>query len=356
MTKSPSADIHALLSISIDVCGSTAAKAQIRSFQEKFGRHAEQFTAYLRIFCAIERDFYLALARGKVARLQDLFVVKHIGDEIWCVMPLMLEEVERSRKIINDVLVALSDVLTRHCNSQFTITDTPDDPWRENWEDDEWASIALGVKVTVDLLQDFSDFTQFRFHQLAPRVLTGIDIGSDPSGQAEVLQSLNFGTTEVNGTRVKTAVRSDYVGLDVDRFFRLTQRAMPGLLLVGDDLCTFMQPHVQPVEGEQWEKFFYMLAHEDRAFFDQYPRASTSGGRSEQWRSLLRKEEVFKGLAQQYGYRYLLGGYNNTLPQQAFIEGYQGLYAGTAKLLREAGAMNPPLSRDDIGRTSEQYD
>lgn len=348
MTDSPSPATHGLVSISIDVCGSTAAKQQIHEFQCAFGRHVEQFEAYLRTFCRIEHDFYSALSRAHVASLRSLFVVKHIGDEIWCVLPVCLEEIERTRSTVHDVLIALLDVLTRHRDTQFTITDTPDEPWREDWEDDEWTSIDLGVKATVDLLRDVHDFTDFRFRNLAARLLASEEVAGSDAERESTLQSLNFGTTSITDARLRSVVRSDYVGLDVDRFFRLTQRAMPGLLLVGDDLCDYINPTISRATEGHFEHVSYMVAHEGRAFFDEHPRAPASGGKGCFWRSLVREEHKFKGLAKNYGFRYLLGAYNTTLPHQSFISGYDGLYAETASRLRQAGIMGPPHSLDDM--------
>lgn len=339
-------EISCQLSISIDIAGSTAAKQQIRTFQERYGRHEEQFNEYLRAFCGVELDFYQGLDRATVARLDDLFVVKHIGDEIWCLVPLVASQTKRSQAVIDGVLRALSNVLDRHSEMTFAVTDRVEGPDFNPHEEIEWEPVDLAVKATVDLLEEVIDVTAFRHEFLVPRLLRRSTDEEETKAAARILEKLNFGSTQSVGTRVRTVVRTDYVGLDVDRFFRLTKFAQPGLIVAGDTLCDYMEwPRKSEVDARS-DQLSCLLPVWDRELFDKYPDAAPDTGRLHTWTALARKEEILKGITTPYGFRYLMGSYSS-IPGKARLKGYEGLFKPSVELLREAGLLGPPVRLED---------
>jgi hypothetical protein len=371
----------ALLSISIDVAGSTSAKQSIQAFQSKYGSYEGQFEGYLASFSAIEHQFYQALQKAPVARLADLFVVKHIGDEIWCVVVLKASQSSRSKALIHDVLSALRTMMSRTGVMTFTITNTPKDPCEEKWEDVEFEQIDLGVKVTVDLLRHVVDFTKFRTECLGKHFMRRTTDEKEVEDIADVLQRLNLGTTRANGTKVQIATRSDYVGLEVDRFFRLTKYAKPGLILMGNALADFLElqdadvpssfapvalaPRARGVrdrvvdakasvpaactgatddepKGRGCRISSYWRASNDRAFYETHPDAEPQATHAEQLQIIPCDPMKLKGITAPYSFRYIFSRFGGALPGGALLIDYDGLYKDTVDFLRQQNALPPP--------------
>jgi hypothetical protein len=78
-----------LISMSIDVAGSTEAKSRILAIAAEEGRRHQLYESFYRQFLAAEDRFYEAILRpnpalhGIMLDWRRLFVVKGIGDEIW---------------------------------------------------------------------------------------------------------------------------------------------------------------------------------------------------------------------------------------------------------------------------------
>ena len=72
------------ISVSIDLSGSTLAKqAIVAATEKKPSLRAAMYADYLRLLYATERDFYRGLMSRPLFRLNDLYLVKMIGDEFW---------------------------------------------------------------------------------------------------------------------------------------------------------------------------------------------------------------------------------------------------------------------------------
>lgn len=250
-----------LISLSIDVVGSTAAKTRLRALAADQERRDQLYSQFYNGFLHQEGRFYDALfdaagwGFGPPLDWRRLFVVKGIGDELWMtydVSDLSSEPTETEAEIVRASVrligAAMSLVrstvpvggLERDTGPGF------DPTLEETLRSDH---MELPFKVTMDLIEDAIEISDLRMEFLAPRVGSYLVAGRREPGSApirpgafgaadvEILNRLNAGQFAlVGGHRVRQIYRTDLIGNDVDRFFRITKEALPGCVMIGEGL------------------------------------------------------------------------------------------------------------------------
>lgn len=301
---------NALLSVSIDIVGSTQAKTDVLKFQDSVGQNPQQFEAFMRTAAAIELDFFTALQRLQVLRLEDVFVVKNLGDEIWCVVPIDTRLPTLAQLVAHDLISALQATFFRKVDLSFAIAEKEEDPRDvDSWSDiGQFLNIPLSVKATVDVLTEVTEFTDFRRKFLMERL--AVPYRRDHRAVARLFEQLNCGSTEVVArSKIRFSLRSDYIGAHVDRFFRLAGKALPGLIVVGDDAYGVLAygGRLDSFAAGQNHVGHYLLPVDGRDFFieNRAAGAKEHGSSRARFISWLRREAPnFKGVLEGYGLRY----------------------------------------------------
>ena len=273
-----------LISLSIDVVGSTAAKTRLRALAADDERRDQLYQDFYKGFLHEEGRFYDAIFEasswgfGPPLDWRRLFVVKGIGDELWMtydvsdLSPDPTEaEAEIARASVRLIGAAMSLVrrtvpvggLERDTGPGFN-------PALE--ETLRFDRMELPFKVTMDLIEDAIEISDLRMDFLAPRVGSYLvadrrEPGSAPvrpgafgTANVEILNRLNAGQFAlVGGHRVRQVYRTDLIGNDVDRFFRITKAALPGCVMVGETLYDHLTVTTggEVAPGLEWVQLCY---------------------------------------------------------------------------------------------------
>ena len=315
-----------LISLSIDVVGSTAAKTRLRDLAANDGRRDELYRQFYKGFLHEEGRFYDALFEagnwGYAPPLdwRRLFVVKGIGDELWMTYDVSdfpgdpaETRAEITRASVRIIGAAL-DLVRRMVPVGGTAGGTgPNfDPALE--QSMEFAHMDLPFKVTLDLIEDAIEISDIRRDYLAARAglylaahqrePNSLPARHGPFGadDVEILNRLNAGNFAlVGGHRVRQVYRTDLIGNDVDRFFRITKEALPGCVMVGQSLCAHLPAELRAMVAPNVQRVQLLFApHPHR------PDDKVTTGETLLCRTMEIPEQGLKGIGKPYTVRHLI--------------------------------------------------
>ncbi len=256
-----------LISISIDLGGSTATKQAIVENSTGDREHrAELYERYLRLLSTVEATFYFLIRHEPDLDLARLFLVKSIGDEFWWVYPVdRQDEVSLRRTAAALIEVLLATMEKSHGLAVPSRQLTPEEELDVNL-DVQWTRFDLPLKGCVDLLDDATELNLKRFEILKDQIAAlAQEIENDPERRNELIaklyNNLNLGSTEMHGTKLRSAIRTDYVGLEVDRFFRIAKFCKPRMLAVGNTLLHALDHEIEPIDDTHAHLGVKVLTH-----------------------------------------------------------------------------------------------
>ena len=224
-----------VISISMDVCGSTDVKTRMRACARNDEELAEWYEEFHRQFLSSEWRLYSQLFQDGNCGLHwdwnRAFVVKGIGDEIWLLYEVDEEELWKLPSLVSRLFHAALTVAGQLI--QWTSASDDDKPDRRPWE-----YRNLPLKFYIDVLDNAFEVGGPRcdfFINHIPEILE-VEKCSNNSDFIELGNRLNACSLMGDGRRLITAFRTDYVGWEVDRFFRMTKFALPCVVTVGREL------------------------------------------------------------------------------------------------------------------------
>lgn len=244
----------ALLSLSIDLSGSTHAKqaiVEISGGDESLT--ATLYRRYLKMLYGVERDLYALLAECDGIDLANVFLVKLIGDEWWFVYDID----HTDSPAFNAVVLGFVDALLRlfekerylsfHAPEKHSLRPMP--------ESKALRVFNLPIKATLDLLINPVEANRERYEYLKDIVLPADErqrrsLYAIDRNAAEICERLNLGAVGMFEDGHPVHVRRDYIGLEVDRFFRMTSCCRPLLLGMGRTLMAHVDQTIQPVSRD----------------------------------------------------------------------------------------------------------
>lgn len=243
----------AVLSISIDLTGSTLAKqALVEASVDDRCHRRDLYADYLKLLFEIERDFYRLLIDDPSVDLARLFLVKTIGDELWYAYEVDAEDEAALRSAAWGICGALMKMF---CSDRYLAFDMR--PVPGNRRSDKVVRprvFNLPVKACIDLVDEAIEVNVERYEYLKDIVATlsghSVAVYAIDEPYLETCNRLNLGSAKTLGTHVGLATRSDFIGLQVDRFFRLAKFCVPLLLGVGDNLMRCLPHSIEPVAAE----------------------------------------------------------------------------------------------------------
>jgi hypothetical protein len=203
-------------------------------------------------FCRIERKFYeSAVSHFGASEAIDpskFLTVKGIGDEIWILCGAVEQDIlEVGRKLIDaSIQVAVQSV-------SFLATENEDGPkFDRRFDYGTIEPINSPIKIFIDLVGHASNLGRKRDEGLMeaiPDLLRKFH-GREPTPLeiARVARRLCLSSYEPIGWSAFHAFRSDYIGHEIDRFFRTTKAAIPGTVTIGASLAHKMGLMFQPVK------------------------------------------------------------------------------------------------------------
>lgn len=236
-----------LVSMSIDMAGSTEAKTRMLALAaDDTGRHSFYTTLYKR-FLNHEDRLYRALFssnsshHGSALDWRRLFVVKGIGDELWILYELNgTDDVSGAVRLLHCAIAFVEELIN------WSSTEDPDRPDFDPVAEEALRAdhMELAYKIYMDLVQDALEISSLRAKSLESNVASYLGRGGQPfdADCGELAARLNAGFYYVFGNQYRRAFRTDYIGHEIDRFFRTSKAALPCVVTVGEALFDFLQP------------------------------------------------------------------------------------------------------------------
>ncbi len=231
-----------LFSMSIDLVGSTDAKTRVRQLAKDNPERVDEFnTEIYKRFCNIEEAFYRSATSSygaaKPIDLRRFFVVKGIGDEIWilCEAPIDDAELIGKRLIDSALQIAVRDV-------EFFATEHDDGgKFVPDFDYGAFEPVRSPIKVFLDTIEHASNVGRIRddhLRRVIPEILERFHGSSAPAAEiAEVSNRLCLGRSEACAWSGLELYRTDYIGHEIDRFFRSTKAALPGTVVIGEAMA-----------------------------------------------------------------------------------------------------------------------
>ena len=216
------------LSISFDLVGSTALKrAMFQSGDEDFARINalyEQFVGHLFDF---EEAFYRYVCASGTIDIRKLFLVKIIGDEYWYMYDV--DGDEDITALGNAFVTGLLDVLGEPRSVSFT------DAVQGELQFD------FSMKALIDLVTNALHLPDRRYAFFEDKIMDLLGSEArlsdiDPGDYAAICYGLNLRPAKPTSRELLGVTRSDYVGMQIDRFFRAAKACRPRLVTVGETL------------------------------------------------------------------------------------------------------------------------
>ena len=203
-------------------------KARARSDEEL----SKSYEDFHREFLAVEWSFYAALFR-RVPYEVDLdwrrgFVVKGIGDEIWLLYEVREEDLWKLKSVVARVLHSALNVADKRIGRE----------WAPDGDTGPLGARGLPLKFYVDILDDLFEINSPRLDFMLERLphVLGPECTLSDREFVELGNRLHAGILEGTRKRLHTTFRTDYIGWEVDRFFRASGFALPGVVTVGKAL------------------------------------------------------------------------------------------------------------------------
>lgn len=234
------------ISISIDICGSTDAKARLREHSACVCIDATQlYDSFQKQVLQVEKTFW-TMFRSCNLEIERLFLIKSIGDEVWYTYDLEGLEAHDSRAAVAKMIEALLWLQNKHF---YLVAGPPEDPYHwENIDPNTLLRIDMPLKITVDVIKDALEVGTIREEYLTPAVVSLLSpLGKQPmpvqAGDDDYINLCNrLGiANRFKKDKVYSSIRSDYIGWEIDRFFRLTKASIKGGVLVGPEILSDFQ-------------------------------------------------------------------------------------------------------------------
>lgn len=248
-----------LLSISLDVVGSTDIKSKLAEFSCKHETDLDKlYSEFAKMMLLSMNRFMELVDLDDVLDIKRLFLVKRIGDEYWYVYELNgLAPHEVTRHSTHMVQTLLAFFSKSPFEVVATCPEESDDPsnWDVEYDADKLLRKAICWKATIDLLDHALDLAELAEDKLngflAGLTSQGKKWSFTTAGDEELIalkNRLGVGFGYVRENKAVHTMRSDYIGIEVDRFFRMSKFAEEGRMLAGREFLSLlmMQETVTP--------------------------------------------------------------------------------------------------------------
>ena len=225
-----------LISISIDLVGSTSEKNRIARICTTPQYAREQFELLAKLFYGLECRFYTSCLDEGVPFV-SMFHMKAIGDEVWFVVEV--QDGVDFNAVTVAVLRAAIATASRKVSFQFfkralTAAEAAKDPPLRRLKAHR---VNLPVKLYVDLIQDAAETSAIRLDSFLRDSSVLLKSAGGTVSITDLLERLGgVALVSVGETKVRVTHRTDYVGPEVDHFFRCTKMAEAGRVVAGRKL------------------------------------------------------------------------------------------------------------------------
>ena len=229
-----------VLSFSIDLGGSTSAKVQIKKICPDEHRYQEVLKAYFEILLNVEARLYTQCYHAGIP-LEQIYLVKGIGDELWYLIDLAEVETDIVAKLIR-ILSDVTGYVARLNISERSVTFEEEKDNPDIWDRVENAQLNLAFKCYLEVLEDCHNFSDYRVGFICQKLRNLVDKKGHTISQKEfddligkTAAHLNLGILIPTGQNKHLGgIRYDPIGVDVDYFFRVSKHVLPGYVTLGE--------------------------------------------------------------------------------------------------------------------------
>lgn len=310
------------ISISIDLCGSTQLKQEmVRISHDNIPARKALYQRYLDVLFKIERELYGLLGNSKNLSLKNLYLAKLIGDEFWFLYDISeFDENEQEQKA-----AAFARQLLLLLEKERLISFHEQDK-----EQKDFKTYDLPLKIFIDVIDDVTELSVARYEYLKDLIQNMADRPSSviyrmDSDLINICHQLNLCSVQ-QGESNHIFTRPDFIGLEVDRFFRLTKQCIPQLLTLGSGFASILGLSLNVLENEHRKisiKHASFPEHNSKRMLYGLKREISSSD--------------MKGVSENYTIYYL---FNRQVFKNAIAaseEGIESLLDGTRAFLAENG-------------------
>ena len=241
-----------LVSVSVDIAGSTEAKTRLKNLSAAPDRQKQFLELFYREFLQRETRFYDHLTKeDQIHRLsplalEQIFYVKGIGDEVWLLIEPRGFDREHLLHLLARLLKAAEAALSTPIFIAVTgIEEGPhfDPAEAERAIESGFERLQLPFKVFIDKVDGAYSISEQRASALVPWLNGAVDDGRVAySDFAKVANRIGVGVGTLTAGIWRNAIRTDYIGHEIDRLFRAAKAAKPLLVTVGQNLLDIADP------------------------------------------------------------------------------------------------------------------
>lgn len=244
-----------IFSISIDLVGSTDAKTRVMSVPQGDEARIDELNSRIyEEFCRIERKFYES-AIGHYGASQAIdpaafFTVKGIGDEIWILCNVPETDIEK----VGHALIDVSIEMATHAVDLIASENEDGLYFDPNFDYGKTQSIKSPIKIFIDFIEHATNIGDKRDEKLQSTIPDLLETfhkrPPTPEEIANVTRRLCLSSYEPAGWSLYNQYRTDFIGHEIDRFFRTTKAATPGTVTIGSSMVKKMGLMFKPkMEG-----------------------------------------------------------------------------------------------------------
>ncbi|MGI9570030.1 MAG: hypothetical protein ACR2PH_09915, partial [Desulfobulbia bacterium] len=223
------------LSVSFDLAGSTSLKrSMFQAGGNDFLVINRHYDSYVKSMFEIEEAFYRSVCASGIIDIRKLFLVKIIGDEYWYAYELDNENAEEVCSIADAFISSILEVLSE-ARSLIFAKDSDND-----------FHFDLSLKALIDLVTNALNLPDKRYAYFENKIMDLLGSEArlsqiDPDDYAALCYGLNFRPAQPISKELLGVTRSDYVGMQIDRYFRIQKACKPRLLTIGSSIWDRLQ-------------------------------------------------------------------------------------------------------------------
>ena len=244
------------ISVSVDLTRSTEIKNEISLISKNNPQHRdEMLLEYARKVAYAEAHFYDAIENSGIG-IERVFLFKTIGDELWFSIDIDSMDELDALHIAKLLIGAMPDYSSGQ-DSVFMSGEPGKYDIKLGFETDEHTiskHIPFRKKVFIDILDEYVDIKEVHYNFVTKNIeriyrnrkflmKQVADLKEFPDDENTTLESLferlNACAVKIENNILQTKLRSDFIGPDVDRFFRCTKFAIPSYVTIGKRLFNF---------------------------------------------------------------------------------------------------------------------
>ena len=244
-----------VISVFIDLTRSTEIKQDIANMTKNNPEYARELMEdYAKKIAWAEMRFLNIIEASDIG-VENIFLMKSLGDGMWFTIPFEGIDDARTKiaSLLGHMMYSCQETDSTFMSSEPGIYDNK--LHFETYDHTEHKHIIFMKKIFIDIINYYFDINTIRYNyhsKTISEILRNRKIKSGEYNQennftendqrtiATFISNMNIGISIVEGSKIQTHVRTDFIGPDVDRFFRCTDFTHPSFTVIGQTLFNYV--------------------------------------------------------------------------------------------------------------------